>query len=250
MGELSKISYPRPKIVCLVYRSVAYLEFINKQLAEQGVPYLIIANDATPEVMRRLQAGDIPYLEYHDPKPDSYYMNRVYRAYNFGGMEAAKSFDVIVFVNSDMLFAKNWLENLLKRDLSALLPCSRLVESGKMSSGRHGISKDFGRAPKSVWTNKDLFYEYADDISRPVIAPGGLFMPCAIRSDVFRDSGGYPEGNIYLDGPGCVHTPFVESGDRFYFRRLNDEFGLKHITVFDSIVYHIQEGEKDSANEE
>ena len=39
------------------------------------------------------------------------------------------------------------------------------------------------------------------------------------------------------------------SGDDYYFHEiLEKKFGMKHITVFDSPVYHIIEGEKDEGN--
>lgn len=56
----------------------------------------------------------------------------------------------------------------------------------------------------------------------------------------------YPEGNIYDDGIGTLGR-FVKSGDAYYFDDiLRVKYNMKHITVFDSLVYHIQEGEKDS----
>jgi len=54
----------------------------------------------------------------------------------------------------------------------------------------------------------------------------------------------YPEGNIYTDGVGTLNG-FVQSGDDWYFRKLESTYGMRHVTVFDSLVYHIQEGEKD-----
>ena len=56
----------------------------------------------------------------------------------------------------------------------------------------------------------------------------------------------YPNGNIYHDGVGTLGR-FVKSGDAYYFDDvLTLKYNMKHMTVFDSLVYHIQEGEKDS----
>jgi hypothetical protein len=55
----------------------------------------------------------------------------------------------------------------------------------------------------------------------------------------------YPEGNIYKDGAGTLNGAVVESGDAWFFREFTKKTGRKHITCFDSLVYHIQEGEKD-----
>ena len=33
----------------------------------------------------------------------------------------------------------------------------------------------------------------------------------------FIEAGGYPEGNIYEGGPGRIDTPFIKSGDDYFF---------------------------------
>ena len=58
----------------------------------------------------------------------------------------------------------------------------------------------------------------------------------------------YPCGNIYHNGIGTFHSggQVKMAGDDFYFHRvLEPKYGMKHVTVFDSPVYHIIEGEKD-----
>ena len=77
-----------------------------------------------------------------------------------------------------------------------------------------------------------VFYQYAKEISVPELKSGGLFMPCAFYAADFIRSGGYPGGHIG-DIPGDVYL--------FY---KNSVMGVKkHITVCDSIAYHVQEGE-------
>jgi hypothetical protein len=124
------------------------------------------------------------------------------------------------------------------------LPCSRLVESGKMSSGKYGISQDFGRTPNTI--NYKKWEEYVYDTSINDTYPGGLFMPCIFEKNLFIKSGMYPEGNIYNTGVGNFGDIFIDSGDNYFFKKIIREYGLNHITVFDSLVYHIQEGEKDN----
>jgi hypothetical protein len=70
-------------------------------------------------------------------------------------------------------------------------------------------------------------------------------MPCVLEKKRFLESGMYPEGNIYNNGIGNLGN-FVKSGDAYYFDDiLSSRYGMKHVTIFDSLVYHIQEGEKD-----
>lgn len=236
------------EIISLIFKSIDYLDLIYNELKGDNckvegwdVSLRIVANDATPQVIEKLKTMDIPYTIYNDPKPNDYYLNRVYRCWNHAG-EISKA-DNICFVNSDMVFSKDWLSNLLKHHDGTNIPCSRLVESGKMLSGTHGVSYNCGRGPKEI--DFQLWDDVVEETKKDEIHNGGLFMPCIFNTKRFIESGMYPEGNIYRDGVGTLNG-FVQSGDDWYFKKLEKEYGMKHITVFDSLVYHIQEGEKDS----
>ena len=93
--------------------------------------------------------------------------------------------------------------------------------------------------------------DYADHTKEPRIERGGLYMPCVLERHRAIASGYYPEGNIFLEPTGLVigypnDRPLWKAGDDFYFHHILElKYGMKHITVFDSLVYHIQEGEKD-----
>jgi len=200
-----------------------------------------VANDASEKIINKLKTLNINYSIYNDYKLNDYYLNRVYRCWNFAGRTS--NYDNICFVNSDMVFTENWLLNLLKHHDGINIPTSRLIESGKMPSGTHGISIDCGKNPK----NLDLIKlaHISKIISEDKILNKGLYMPCIFEKSRFIESGMYPEGNIYTDGIGTLNG-FLQSGDDWYFRKLEKEYGMKHITVYNSLVYHIQEGEKDS----
>jgi hypothetical protein len=234
-------------IVGLIYKSPIYLDFMMEGIRKyclnsQDTGYLIVANNPSDKIISKLSRDNIYHIIYKDSRPTDYYLNRVYRAWNYAGRNAQG--DVVVFINSDMAFSKNWLENLLARLDRHTLPCSRLVESGKLRSGKHAIgNKNFGRTPATF--DEKNFLNFAESISSPEIQRGGLFMPCAFYRDDFINSGGYPEGNIYSGGPGAHNTKFIESGDSNFFYSNKIMKKKQHITVFDSIVYHIQEGEKD-----
>lgn len=237
------------EVISLVFKSIDYLDLICKELKSDkckvdgwNVGVRVVANDATEEVINYLKNLDIPYTIYSDPKPNDYYMNRLYRCYNHAGVTS--EYDNICFVNSDMVFSENWLSNLIKHHDGINIPTSRLVESGKMMSGMHGISFNCGRNPKNI--DYDLWEKFSNHTKKNEIHQKGLFMPCIFEKDRFIKSGLYPEGNIYKDGIGTLHPHgVIQSGDDWYFRKLENEYGMKHITVFDSLVYHIQEGEKD-----
>jgi hypothetical protein len=235
------------EIIALIFKSVDYLDLIYNEMKSDNckvdgwdISLRIVANDATPQVIDKLKSLDIPYSIYNDPKPNDYYLNRVYRCWNFAG-ETSKA-ENICFVNSDMVFSKDWLSNLLKHHDGINIPCSRLVESGKMLSGTHGVSYNCGRGPKDI--DYKLWENVVAKTKIDVLKYGGLYMPCIFNTQRFIESGMYPEGNIYQDGIGTLNG-FVQSGDDWYFKKLEKEYNMKHVTVFDSLVYHIQEGEKD-----
>ena len=242
------------EVISLIYKSVDYLKFICDQFKSDNfkvdgwdVRTRIVANDPTPEVLHYLKNQDLPFLVYYDPKPEDFYLNRVYRCWNYAGRTSV--FDNICFVNSDMMFSPKWLDNLLKHHDGNNIPCSRLVESGKLRSGSYGLEKDFGKHPKNM--RQEEFNKYAETISeKNMINPKGLYMPCVFETNKFINSGMYPEGNIFIQDNKLVSgypndRPVYMSGDDFFFRKLEQMYGMRHITVFDSIVYHIQEGEKD-----
>jgi len=242
-----KIINKNIEIIGLIYKSTDYLELLNSQLKSDyckvegwNIGIRIVANDANEKIINKLKDLDIKYSIYNDPKPNDYYLNRVYRCWNYAG--STSLYDNICFVNSDMIFSKNWLSNLLKHHNGINIPTSRLVESGKMTSGTHGISYNCGRSPKLI--NFELWEKYSEWTKKDETHKNGLYMPCVFEKLRFIESGMYPEGNIYLDGIGTLNG-FIQSGDDWYFRKLENLYNMQHITVFDSLVYHIQEGEKD-----
>jgi|LakMenEpi03Aug12_release.lakeMendotaPanAssembly.Ray.scaffolds.fasta_scaffold12554_5 hypothetical protein len=248
----SKIIQPKIKknveVISLIFKSIDYLDLIYNEMKSGksnvdgwDITFRIVANDATPEIIEKLKSLDIPHTIYNDPKPNDYYLNRVYRCWNYAGQTSES--DNICFVNSDMVFSDGWLTNLLKHHDGINIPCSRLVESGKLLSGLHAVSVNCGITPKEI--NYDEWNKCVNELSEPIIDNGGLFMPCVLEKKRFLESGMYPEGNIYNNGIGNLGN-FVKSGDAYYFDDiLSSRYGMKHVTIFDSLVYHIQEGEKD-----
>lgn len=236
-------------VIGMIYKSPTYLDFMVRGMmsatsAGHQVTSLIVANDATPEVLLALASGSKQFVIYNDPMHDDYYLNRVYRAWNAGGCHAANlGAEVLVFVNSDMWPAEGWLDNLIAGLDCETIPCSRLVESGKLESGEHAIVHDFGRSPQAF--RKWQFTGFANRRMESKVEPGGLFMPCAFFADDFVRSGGYPEGNVYAGGVGAHGTKFLESGDHHFFYKNPVMREKRHITVFDSLVCHFQQGEQD-----
>lgn len=245
------------EVVSLIYKSENYLRHIVSEfnsgrhnVDNAEISFRIIANDPGFLITECMTDG-IPVSTYNDPEPDAHYLSRVYAAYNYGGMSSKA--DLICFVNSDMVFSNNWLNNLVKayRADPYTIPCSVLVESGKMPSASCLKPVNFGQTLDQL--NINGFLDYANKVVNQYtdsVIEGGLFMPCLLPKYLFdrRDKRQlmYPFGNLYSTGFGTFDGDLVQSGDAYYFDMLNRYRGLKHITVLDSVVYHICEGEKDA----
>lgn len=240
------------EIISLIYKSTVYLNYIVRQLtskfcsvADWNVGVRIVANDPTDRIIYSLENIEIPYTIFNNSDPNEYYMNRVYRCYNH--CVTTSEYDNICLINSDNGFSSGWLSNLLKHHDGTNIPCSRLVESGKMTSGMYGVSNNFGRTSEEFEANFDSWLLWTERHKENKLSVGGLYMPAVFEKARFVDGGMYPEGNIYSDGnPGSLVGAVHRTADEFFFNEiLGKRFGMKHVTVFDSLVYHIQEGEKD-----
>lgn len=226
-------------IVCLIYKSIKYLEFVKKSIEEHTKTedydeLLFILNDPTDELIDYVHKKEgLNWLINDNPDPEAYYMTRVYMGWNFA-VEHAKG-DIVVMVNSDMAFSKDWLPNLLKCLQKDNAMSSRLVESGKMPSGLHAISVNCGRSSEDF--DKERFEKLAEVVKEDKRVLRGLYSPIAVYKETFFKLGGYPNGNLIINKqeiPGDV-----------IFWTVASTKDVKHYTVFNSIVYHIQEGEKD-----
>ncbi|SHI79198.1 glycosyltransferase [Desulfosporosinus lacus] len=243
---------PRFSIVCLVYKSVEWLKFAYEQVYKYtdmtDKEFFFVANDANPTVLSYLSENYIPHYIFTNTsqQQQEWYVNNVYRAYNFAASKAQGDF--VVFINSDMAFTPGWLDNLWQAYNGDNCVTSRLVESGKLRSGQYGVEKDFGRNYSSY--RESEFQEYAHDLAEPKLLDGGLFMPLLIRKEHFEQVGGYPEGQVVLGsdfnnpviarrGEACI------SGDTVLMLKLQT-IGIRHQTVFNSLAYHFQWGELDS----
>ena len=251
---------PLVTLISLIYCSIEWLEFeyaellkVAKYFSEGSVEILFVANNPTPDVLSFLKENKIPHVIADTQRsPDEWFINYVYRGYN-EGVKAARG-EYVFLTNSDMAYASGCLQSLLREATPNRLLTSRLVELGRLQTGKYGIEKDFGSIP--VRFRRRQFESYASEISNPQQAEGGLFMPLLVSRKTFLDLGSYPEGNLapdslnaYLD-TGQVSTYALPGedcipGDTAFFQRA-ERAGIKHHTLFDSISYHFQAGERTS----
>ncbi|HPT86978.1 MAG TPA: glycosyltransferase family A protein [Bacillota bacterium] len=241
-------------IICLIYQSVPWLKFVHEQVAKytdlNRHEFFFMANDATLEVRNFLQQSGIPHFwtEYPEEKRKEWFINNVYRGYNLAATKAKE--DYLVFINSDMAFSPQWLDNLIKYYTGSECITSRLVESGRLPSGQYGIGRYFGDQPYNFMEAQ--FLEYAQSIRETRAEPGGLYMPLFVRKKDFLDVGGYPEGNIKPDSD-IFNPQYAKKGEPclpgdFILMMKLAMKGIRHLTAFDSIVYHFQRGESDYPN--
>ena len=217
-------------LVVLVYRSLKWLDWVMEGVSqsqnETRYRWLVVANDATDEV----RADPRISVDFRNDDPGEFYINRVYRAWNAGVLEAPTQ--LVCMLNSDMWGANGWLDALMAaRASGGCVPTSLLVESGKIPSAMPEFVRDFGQNPDDF--DPEGFEKHAETIKRPgTTEPGRLFMPILVDRQEFFDVGGYPEGNP----PGTT-------GDKDLIRRYA-EAGIPHVTALGSVVYHVQTGEQ------
>ena len=217
-------------VVVLIYKSLAWLDFVMQGLdtTRQNTRYrwCVVSVDGTDEV----RADPRITVDYSSDDPSEYYLNRVYRAWNEGVLNAPTN--LVVLANSDMRFTDHAIDELVavKDFVPKSLPCSLLVENGRIPSGMPEYVRNFGYTPLAF--KEKAFHTYANSIrQRGKSEPGRLYQPVLFDRQEFMDMGGYPEGNV-----GSV------SGDRFLFDRYTAA-GYQWLTCLGSVVAHVQEGE-------
>lgn len=246
-------------VVSLIYKDLEWLEFqysqllkLQMDLPKGQVEILFIANDATPEVLTFLKENLIPHRAVSTRAYEGeWFVNSVYRAYNLA--VEYSSTEYVYLLNSDMAYTKGTLARVFEKRAPNLMLASRLVELGVMESGQYGIERSFGSSPKTFRT-KD-FSRFAESISEPEIKDGGLYMPLLVNREQFLKLGGFPEGNLtpeslelYASGGAPeiakIGTPSVPGDRAFVLRASRNQ--IEHKTVFDSVAYHFQAGERRS----
>ncbi len=217
-------------VATLVYKDTSWIDFLLDSLhsVKSNISFktLVVANDANEQVIKSGKWD----IDFRNADPNEYYINRVYKAWN-RAVEAADT-ELVVLINSDMYVSDYWLDTLYatKTKTPKSLPCSLLVESGRMRSALPEFVRNFGLTPKEFKRREWLEHANAvRDSSRT--SEGKLFMPVLLSKTEFMKVGGYPHGNI--NGV---------SGDKILFDKYK-QAGFSHITVHGSIVYHVQEGE-------
>jgi len=248
---------PKVTLICLIYAGVDWLEFqygellaLSKEFSPGQIEILFVTNDATDSVIRFLDDNHIPYVKAPGrASKDEWYINSVYRAYNYGVNMA--SGDYVFLTNSDMSYTKGFLMSLFMHAGSDKYVVGKLVESGRLKPAEHAVEKNFGKILRRF--KREKFNKFAESISEKGEIPGGLYMPSIVRKDVFQNLGGFPEGNIapssldaYLGGKPPRYALLGEKvlpGD-FAFMQKASLAGISHVTAQDAIAYHFQEGEK------
>jgi glycosyltransferase involved in cell wall biosynthesis len=258
-GIVDLQSQPRPivTLISLIYAGVDWLEFqygellkLQLELGPENVEILFVANDATNEVIEYLQANEIPHiLAPGRTQENEWYINSVYRAYNFGAMSARGEY--VLLTNSDMAYFPGFLSNLLSHRSSKRYLVGKLIESGRLKPAKIAIKKNFGMNLATF--KRANFYKFAARISGDTLTSDGLYMPLLINRQDFIDNGGFPEGNIKKDslskylssGNYEIAEPgeALLSGD-FAFVERSKKNGWEFLTLNSAIAYHFQEGEK------
>ena len=223
---------PPVTVAMLVYRDPAWLSFALEGLAwsKNETPYrtLVVGNDAEPDV---LATGRLD-VDHRNADPAEHYLARVYRAWNRAVEESQT--ELVCLINSDMYVSDYWLDELVGVYLGDknTLPCSLLVESGRIPSAMPEYVESLGTTPDGF--DRAKWMEVSGKLRLSGggrTEPGRLFMPVLFERENFLRLGGYPAGN-----------PAGTTGDKDLFGRFA-RAGYRHLTALGSVVYHVQSGE-------
>jgi hypothetical protein len=252
-------------ICALIYKSTVYADFIYRQVNKYTpmlhtgeAEFYFVANDASEEVLQHLERMKYRYIRNdneHLSEEELFkkgigcpeYINRVYKGWNRCIMEAKGEY--VCLVNSDMAFSPNWLENLYCYVNEHTAVSSLLIERGHETLGHFSDSFNgtgsivyyCGKTPLNY--DEDRFQKYVFDRNNDIsnkdkVTNGGVYMPILFNKNKALQAGLYPEGNIA--GNSFKHV--IASGDTVFMTKLK-QIGVNHITSWNSIVYHFQQGE-------
>lgn len=217
-------------LVVLVYRSLRWLDWMMNSVDSSRnltrYRWCIVSNDGTPEVRNDPRIT----VDWENSDPSEHYIAKVYRAWGEGVLNSPTQWCILA--NSDMAFSDWAIDALVAEKMRnpKSLPCSLLVENGRIPSGMPEYVKDLGTNPDNF--RMEDFIEHADSIRQlGKTEPGRLFQPVLFDRQEYMDLGGYPNGNI-----GGV------SGDKILFDRYVAA-GFDWVTCLGSVVAHCQEGE-------
>lgn len=248
-------------IVSLIYKSTIFADAVynsvhkyTPELTNGTAEFFFIANDAEPHVIHHLTRQKYPFyinnnkilsqqelfkLGYGTPE----YINRVYKGWNAAICKSKG--EIVVLINSDMMFSEGWLNNLINKVSDTTIVTSKIVERpfGHENMKHHpclgAYVGDFGGSPRTF--REEEFNQYVANVKQSnKTEPGsGIYMPCALLKQKALDVGLYPEGNLH-DGNFLRIKAY---GDQEFVRKLKT-IGVNHISALDSIVYHFKEGEQ------
>ena len=139
---------------------------------------------------------------------NEWYINSVYRAYNFGVQHAKGEY--VLLTNSDMAYSSGFLSSLYAQSSEIKYLCAGLIESGRLKSAQGAISHNLGKTINRFKRRK--FEKLSKSIIRQENTEGGLYMPCIINKKKFIELEGYPEGNLTLEG----FKSYITSGQKEY----------------------------------
>jgi len=239
---------PRVSIFAVVYRSIDYARFINQvvndscpEIANGEAEFFLVANQPEPDLKAWLSKSELSYIEYWPEKQVTAecgpsYLAGVYAAYNHG--VHAASGDVVVMLNSDMVPSPEWLQMMIEEFQPGDLLSPWLVEPFHPKYGVFpgAIEANFGRSPRTFQTQNWEAFCRAGAASLPA-GSSPPFMPVMVRKDKFLQLGGFPQGNLLVNGE-CVPA------DKNYFDSL-EALGMRHRFIAKPVYfYHFKEGEK------
>ena len=240
---------PSITIVSLIYKSVKWLDFAYSQVLKytdmSDKEFIFVANDATNEVKEYLRNNYIPHYIFENTPEHrkEWYVNNVYRAYNYGALKAKG--DYVLFINSDMGLFPGWVEGMMSKAQTDNCVVGNLISCGKFINSPPVVTKDFGQTLEEY--REEDFLEFTKQVSEDKLVAPRACMPLLIRREEFLELGGFPEGNV-VRGSDIYKPTIAKQGDDLISGDLilQEKFerkGRKWMTTLLSPIYHFEQGE-------
>lgn len=139
-------------------------------------------------------------------------------------------YDLVLWDNSDLVYANRWNENVLKYQNEANWICLELVECGQIGVHPNNIHKDFGITADTF--RRDEFEQWVKDYSKERLGfrrDFTWYSPSVWKKSWYISIGGF---DLSKEFPHPVDMEFREKAEKL---------GQRFITV-NSFAYHFQRG--------
>lgn len=153
----------------------------------------------------------------------------VYKGWDFLIRNA--KYDLVLWDNTDIVYAPNWMDNIIKHKDDAEWICIQLIECGAIGVHSNNIYMPFGlTADKFMREEFEYYANWHEKQNKSILRESFCwYSPSVFHKDKYIELGGFN-----------IEQPFPTQND-VEFRERAEKAGWRFITV-NSYAYHFQRG--------